>query len=123
MQESGELDDTLLELTARVADGWVPSFRDFDHIDAMVRRLDHALAAAGRSPADLRRVINVSGTVTDGASKGHFDGPVGQWVDDIGELAVSYGFDTFGFWGEGDRQLARFAEEVVPAVRDQLTVG
>lgn len=92
-------------------------------IDAMVRRLDHALAAAGRSPADLRRVINVSGTVTDGASKGHFDGPVGQWVDDIGELAVSYGFDTFGFWGEGDRQLARFAEEVVPAVRDQLTVG
>ena len=33
---------------------------------------------------------------------------------------MGYGFDTFMFWGEGEDQLARFAEEVAPAVRAQV---
>jgi hypothetical protein len=33
---------------------------------------------------------------------------------------VGYGFDTFLFWGAGDDQLPRFAEEIVPAVRAQV---
>lgn len=48
-------------------------------------------------------------------------GPVTQWVDDLEEVAVSYGFDTFIFWSEGDSQLDRFAQEVVPAARERLT--
>jgi len=111
-----------LELTGRAADGWIPSFRgDIGQIAEMSRRLDDAVAAAGRAPDAVRRVLNVSGSITDGSSDGMFRGPAGQWVDEIGDVAVSYGFDTFIFWSEdGDRQLGRFAQEVVPAVRERL---
>jgi hypothetical protein len=47
-------------------------------------------------------------------------GPVEQWVDELTDMAVGYGFDTFMFWGEGEDQLPRFAEEVAPAVRAQV---
>jgi alkanesulfonate monooxygenase SsuD/methylene tetrahydromethanopterin reductase-like flavin-dependent oxidoreductase (luciferase family) len=110
-----------LAITGRAADGWVPSFRgELAPIGAMARRLEDAAHDAGRSPSDLRRVLNVAGTITQGRSEGLFRGPVGQWVDDVSEVAVSYGFDTFVFWGEGDDQLERFACEVVPAALEQL---
>jgi alkanesulfonate monooxygenase SsuD/methylene tetrahydromethanopterin reductase-like flavin-dependent oxidoreductase (luciferase family) len=111
-----------LELTGRAADGWIPSFRgDIGQIAEMSRRLDDAVAAAGRPQEAVRRVLNVSGSITDGSSDGMFRGPAGQWVDDIADVAASYGFDTFIFWGEdGDQQLDRFAQEVVPAVRERL---
>ena len=111
-----------LALTGRVADGWVPSLRgDIAELAPMVRRLDDAIGAAGRQPTDVRRIVNVSGRITDGKSEGAFDGPVTRWVDDLTELVVAYGFDTFLFWGDAERQLERFATEVVPATRDQLS--
>jgi alkanesulfonate monooxygenase SsuD/methylene tetrahydromethanopterin reductase-like flavin-dependent oxidoreductase (luciferase family) len=55
-----------------------------------------------------------------GPRRGAFHGPVDQWVDGLAELVAAYGFDTFLFWGEGDRQLERFATDVVPATRDAL---
>lgn len=113
-----------LALTGRVADGWVPSFRgDMRAIHDMAGRLDDAAAAAGRDPAEIRRIINVSGTITDGSSEGPLKGPVDQWVDELDELATEHRFDTFIFWGEDDAQLDRFAQEVVPEVRarDRLT--
>jgi alkanesulfonate monooxygenase SsuD/methylene tetrahydromethanopterin reductase-like flavin-dependent oxidoreductase (luciferase family) len=113
-----------LELTGRVADGWVPSFRgDIAKIAEMTRRLDESLAAAGRSSDPFRRILNVSGSITSGGSDGPFNGPVGQWIDELGELAISYGFDTFIFWGEGDDQLDTFANEVVPAAREQISTA
>jgi hypothetical protein len=38
-------------------------------------------------------------------------------VEELTALALGQGFDTFVFWADGPGQLARFAEEVVPAVR------
>lgn len=110
-----------LKLAGRVADGWVPSFRgDFSRIADMTRRLDDAAVSAGRAPASIRRILNVSGVITDGASNGVLQGPVNQWVEELTGLATTYGFDTFIFWGEGEGQLRKFAEEVVPAVREQI---
>jgi alkanesulfonate monooxygenase SsuD/methylene tetrahydromethanopterin reductase-like flavin-dependent oxidoreductase (luciferase family) len=104
-----------------LADGWVPSFRGgFASIGEMTRRIDDQLAAAGRSPSELRRILNVAGTITERHREGPLRGPVDQWVDEIGELAVTYGFDTFIFSGEGEDQLERFAEEVVPRVRHDV---
>ena len=65
-------------------------------------------------------MVNVNGEITDGARQGLLRGPVDQWVDELTDLAVGYGFDTFMFWGEGEDQLPRFAEEVAPAVRAQV---
>jgi alkanesulfonate monooxygenase SsuD/methylene tetrahydromethanopterin reductase-like flavin-dependent oxidoreductase (luciferase family) len=110
-----------LALTGRVADGWVPSLRGgILDLGPMVQRLDDATSAAGRRPTDLRRILNISGRITDGRSEGAFDGPVDQWVAGLSELVVAYGFDTFLFWGEADGQLERFATEVVPRTREQL---
>ncbi len=86
----------------------------------MTARLDEAAAEAGRDPASLRRILNVAGTITDGASSGVLQGPVDQWVDELTRLVVRYGFDTFILWAEGENQLARFAGQVAPAVRTQV---
>jgi alkanesulfonate monooxygenase SsuD/methylene tetrahydromethanopterin reductase-like flavin-dependent oxidoreductase (luciferase family) len=111
-----------LKLTGQVADGWVPSFRgDLKKIADMTKRLDDAAAEAGRDPAHIRRILNVNGVITDGATKGMLQGPVHQWADELTDLAITYGFDTFIFWGEGEGQLQKFAEEVVPEVRAQVT--
>ena len=91
-----------LRLAGRLADGWAPSLR------------------GEIEPSEIRRVINVNGQITDGARHGLLLGPVDQWVDELTDLAVAYGFDTFVFWGDGEDQLPRFAEEVVPAVRAQV---
>jgi alkanesulfonate monooxygenase SsuD/methylene tetrahydromethanopterin reductase-like flavin-dependent oxidoreductase (luciferase family) len=110
-----------LRLTGRLADGWVPSLRD--DVTPLVEgsaRLDEAAVEAGRDPADLRRVLNVNGQITEGDRGGLLQGPVDQWIDDLTDLAVGHGFDTFMFWAEQPGQLARFAEEVVPAVRAQV---
>ena len=46
-----------------------------------------------------------------------------QWTEELTNLATTYGFDTFIFWGEGDGQLQKFAEEVVPAVRAEVATA
>jgi alkanesulfonate monooxygenase SsuD/methylene tetrahydromethanopterin reductase-like flavin-dependent oxidoreductase (luciferase family) len=110
-----------LRLAGQVADGWVPSFRgDLTKIAEMTKRLNDAAAEAGRDPASIRRILNVNGTITDGGTNGMLQGPANQWVEELTDLTITYGFDTFIFWGEGEGQLQRFAEEVVPAVRGQV---
>jgi alkanesulfonate monooxygenase SsuD/methylene tetrahydromethanopterin reductase-like flavin-dependent oxidoreductase (luciferase family) len=110
-----------LRLAGRVADGWVPSLTgEISRLSEGSARLDAAAVQAGRDPAEIRRVVNVNGQITDGDSLGLLRGPADQWVDELTDLAVGYGFDTFMFWGEGEDQLPRFAEEVAPAVRSQV---
>ncbi|HSL28941.1 MAG TPA: LLM class flavin-dependent oxidoreductase [Anaerolineales bacterium] len=110
-----------LTLAGEMADGWVPSFRgNLNKLAEMSQRLDEAAAAAGRDPGNIRRILNVNGNITDGESTGMLQGPVDQWTDELTDLAITYGFDTFIFWGEAEGQLQRFAEKVVPAVRAQV---
>jgi alkanesulfonate monooxygenase SsuD/methylene tetrahydromethanopterin reductase-like flavin-dependent oxidoreductase (luciferase family) len=110
-----------LRLAGQTADGWVPSFRgELPPILDMAGRLDEAAAAAGRDPATIRRVLNIGGAITDGQSQGPFRGPPAQWVDQLTDLAVGPGFDTFVLWADGPDQLARFAEEIVPATRSSV---
>jgi alkanesulfonate monooxygenase SsuD/methylene tetrahydromethanopterin reductase-like flavin-dependent oxidoreductase (luciferase family) len=112
-----------LRIAGRLADGWLPSLRgDLTVLAEGSARLDEAASAAGRNPSDIRRLVNVNGQITNGPKLGLLRGPVDQWVDELTDLAVGYGFDTFMFWGEGDDQLSRFAEEVVPAVRSQIAL-
>ena len=111
-----------LRMTGRLADGWVPSIRR-DRLDVLAEmndRVDEGATEAGRDPDAIRRVYNVNGTITDGASEGFLRGPVNQWVDELSTLASDFRGQTFIFWGEGDDQLRRFAEEVVPATRAAL---
>ncbi|HEU4540385.1 MAG TPA: LLM class flavin-dependent oxidoreductase [Jiangellaceae bacterium] len=108
-----------LRLTGRLADGWVPSIRGdmLGKLAEMNDRVDSGAVEAGRDPYLIRRVYNVNGAITDGASEGFLRGPVNQWVDELSMLATEFRGQTFVFWGDGEDQLRRFAEEVVPATR------
>ena len=111
-----------LALVGRAADGWVPSsgWATPDRLPDMHARIDEAAVGAGRDPAEIARVYNVWGQL-DGAG-GFLQGGVSQWVDELTELAVVHGMDTFVFGPSEDPvpQLQRFAAEVAPAVRDQV---
>jgi nucleotide-binding universal stress UspA family protein len=114
----------MVRLVGRLADGWLPSVPNLplEEIPASQRAIDEAARRAGRDPASIRRVVNVSGQITSGSSEGFLKGPAGQWVDDLRRLREDYGFDSFIFWGQGDPddQLRRFAEDVAPAARNAL---
>ncbi|MFF0450283.1 LLM class flavin-dependent oxidoreductase [Streptomyces sp. NPDC004609] len=115
----------MLALTGRGADGWISPLNIYvppQEVPSRQRIVDEAATDAGRDPRTLRRIYNVIGVIGE-----HRDGPglVGdarQWVDTLTEWTVELGFDTFVFWPATDpeRQLALFAEEVVPAVRERV---
>jgi alkanesulfonate monooxygenase SsuD/methylene tetrahydromethanopterin reductase-like flavin-dependent oxidoreductase (luciferase family) len=110
----------MLRVTGRLADGWVPSLPRFglDELPAAVRRIEEAAEAAGRDPASIRRVANVNGVIADGPVEGWLRGPPSHWIEELGALHESYGFDGFVLWSEGDmeEQIGRLAAEVAPAL-------
>jgi alkanesulfonate monooxygenase SsuD/methylene tetrahydromethanopterin reductase-like flavin-dependent oxidoreductase (luciferase family) len=113
-----------LALAGRLADGWVPSFpyAPPEQVPEMERRIDDGAAEAGRRPAEIRRVYNLMGDITEAPSAELLQGPVEHWVETLTRFALELGFDTFIFWPGGDapRQLERFAKEVVPGVREAV---
>ena len=110
-----------LALTGRLADGWVPSlgWATPELVPDLARRVDDGAAEAGRDPSEIRRVYNVSGTISDGPTRGLLDGPPEHWVETLTSFAGELGFDTFIFWPNDDplAQLERFAAEVAPALQ------
>jgi alkanesulfonate monooxygenase SsuD/methylene tetrahydromethanopterin reductase-like flavin-dependent oxidoreductase (luciferase family) len=115
----------MLALIGRVADGWVPSsgWAPPERLLEMHARIDEAADAAGREPNAVRRIYNVAGAITDGMKGGFLDGPGSYWSDELTRLALEFGMDAFVFWPATDptAQLRRFAEDVVPAVRDAIS--
>src|SRR6478609_7000017 len=111
-----------LGLVGRAADGWVPSsgWATPDKLADMHARIDEAAVTAGRDPAQIRRVYNVWGLI-DGPG-GFLNGSAGQWVDELTELVVYRGMDTFVFGPSADPvpQSQRFANEIAPVVRQQV---
>jgi alkanesulfonate monooxygenase SsuD/methylene tetrahydromethanopterin reductase-like flavin-dependent oxidoreductase (luciferase family) len=113
----------MLRLVGRLADGWVPSsgYLPPERLAAAQARIDDAAAAAGRDPAAIRRLYNISGRVGVGG-RGFLDGPAGQWVEQLLPLVVEAGMDTFVLWPSESpaSQLQLFAAEVAPALRDAV---
>jgi alkanesulfonate monooxygenase SsuD/methylene tetrahydromethanopterin reductase-like flavin-dependent oxidoreductase (luciferase family) len=113
-----------LDIIGRLADGWVPGggtsrIAAFPRLNA---RIDEAAEAAGRDPNAIRRILNISGTITDGRrGEGPLDGPVDQWVETLAGWAIELGVDSFVLWpaDAGTGQIERFAAEVAPVVRGQ----
>jgi alkanesulfonate monooxygenase SsuD/methylene tetrahydromethanopterin reductase-like flavin-dependent oxidoreductase (luciferase family) len=113
----------MLALTGARADGWLPShaFLGLDRLGDAVRRVDDAAVEAGRDPAAIRKVYNISGLIETSEVEA-FRGPVAHWVDRLVALVTEHGMNGFVYWPADDheRQLATFAAEVVPAVREAL---
>jgi alkanesulfonate monooxygenase SsuD/methylene tetrahydromethanopterin reductase-like flavin-dependent oxidoreductase (luciferase family) len=113
----------MLTLIGRLADGWVPSLGNLspERIPAMQQRIDDAAESAGRRPAQIRRVLNISGRIGE-AGDGPLDGPASKWVETLTGLALDLGMDTFIYWPQEDhvRQVEAFGHAVAPAVREAV---
>lgn len=113
----------MLDLTGRLADGWVPSsgWAGPDRLPELQKRIDEGAAKADRRPEEIKRVYNVSGMIGDEGDE-ILEGPVAKWVERLTSFAVESGMDTFIFWPreEHEKQVSTFAAEVVPAVRENV---
>jgi alkanesulfonate monooxygenase SsuD/methylene tetrahydromethanopterin reductase-like flavin-dependent oxidoreductase (luciferase family)/hemerythrin-like domain-containing protein len=101
----GALGPRMLELTGRVADGWLPSM-SYVAPDTLADRnaiIDESAVAAGRAPADIRRLYNIGPDMN---------------ADQLAELAISHGMSTFILGSDDPREIQRFGAETAPAVRD-----
>jgi hemerythrin-like domain-containing protein len=109
----------MLALTGRAADGWLPSLGYLQPGDLAAghKIIDEAAQQAGRSPDQIRRLLNVSGQFGP-VSRGPLDGPAEQWAEELADLALSDGISTFIVAADDPDDLSRFAAEVAPAVRD-----
>ncbi len=102
----------MLRLTGRMADGWIPSFGYLESLDAFARMntlIDEGAEQAGRSPADIRRWLNI--------------GAADATVDRLVELAVEHGTSGFILAGDDAATMERFAAEVIPAVREAVAAA
>lgn len=114
----------MMRLIGELADGWVPSMAYLPPSQLRERTaiMEDAAAAAGRDPGRIRRVYNVSGTISEAVDDDEraIIGPTRMWVDRLLELASEHGIDTFVLWprGDEDEQLRRFTLEVAPTVRE-----
>lgn len=112
----------MLGLLGRVGDGWVPSlsYTSLPQIAEAQQRIDEAAQEAGRDPAAIERIVNIGGQIHDGAAAGLLDGPVQRWVDDLVTLTREYGMNGYVLMQDDMDQVRRFAEEVAPAVREEV---
>jgi alkanesulfonate monooxygenase SsuD/methylene tetrahydromethanopterin reductase-like flavin-dependent oxidoreductase (luciferase family) len=114
----------MLDLTGRLGDGWVPShgYAPPRDIPEMAKRIEDGAARAGRDAQRIRRVYNLSGTIADGPVQEQLHGPPDHWIETLTSFAVELGFDSFIFSPADDvlGQLERFAQEVVPGVREAV---
>lgn len=102
----------MLRLTGRVADGWLPSFGYLKHPDDLVGMnapIDDGADSAGRSPADIRRWLNI--------------GAADATRQRLVELALTYGMSGFILGSDDAATLERFAREVAPAVRESVAAA
>jgi alkanesulfonate monooxygenase SsuD/methylene tetrahydromethanopterin reductase-like flavin-dependent oxidoreductase (luciferase family) len=131
---TGSVGPASLAVTGRLADGWVPP-RGSDWLSAMYREsrplVDEAAAAAGRDPADVIDVYNFGGRITPEELPATRDeagrwvgGSVRQWVDELTGAVLEHGAAGFIYRSTDDTPaetaVARFAREIVPAVRAAL---
>lgn len=94
----------MLRLVGRLADGWLPS-QPYLHPGDLQRGMaliDEAARAAGRDPAEVTRLLNVTPDTT---------------ADDLVRLALDDGVSTFVVMGDDEGPL-RHVAEVAAQVRD-----
>jgi FAD/FMN-containing dehydrogenase len=111
----------ILRLTGRKADGWLPSlpYLKPGDLQAGHQVIDEAARAAGRDPAEIQRLLNISGSFS-AVSRGPLDGPPERWVDDLLPLVLQDGISTLIVMADDPELMATFAERVMPPLREAV---
>lgn len=126
----GAIGPRMLDLAGRTADGWIaPLATGYETKPAAQDRIDVAAGAAGRSPGDIRRAIQLVGSITntphttERPRSGHGTQPIRTtpdiWAKIIAEFVVEQRFDTINLIPEREtaEQLRQFGTEVIPLAR------
>ncbi|MHC5794897.1 LLM class flavin-dependent oxidoreductase [Lacisediminihabitans sp. FW035] len=103
----GALKPRMLRLIGRKADGWLPSlvYLEPGGLAAGNAIIDAAAMDAGRDPREIRRLLNI------GPDLG---------VEQLLDLTLENGVGTFIVASDDPATLQRFAEEVMPDVRERV---
>ncbi|HOA25252.1 MAG: LLM class flavin-dependent oxidoreductase [Aggregatilineales bacterium] len=123
---------SMLRLTGRMADGVIVSntYHPPEHLLEINRLIDEGAAVASRQPGEIRRAYNIMGSIAltpamqASQTEEGLHGSVWFWIDELTRLYEMYGQDVFIFWPTGENphaQIQAFANEVVPAVRRQVS--
>ena len=107
----------MLRVTGQLADGWLPSLGD--HLspeDALLGQevIDEAARAAGRSPGDVIRAVNVTASSADPS----------RIVEQLVQVIEDLRFETVIVGVPGDDPVTfvrRLGDEVAPAVRARFS--
>ncbi|MGW5742463.1 LLM class flavin-dependent oxidoreductase [Amycolatopsis sp. NPDC003861] len=132
---TGSVGPKSLAVTGRVADGWMPGHAA-DWLSERYRTsrplIDKAAVDAGRDPGEVVTVYNFPGRITaeplartrtdDGRWIG---GSPAQWIEELTGAVLEHGAAGFVLFGPGGSTpdavaAARWAEEIVPAVREAV---
>lgn len=108
----------MLALTGAKADGWLPTmgYAEPEDLSAMNSAIDDAAEQAGRGPAEIRRMYNVSGRFGNGG--GFLQGSPANWAEQLAGLTLTEGISTYILSVSSEAEVRRFADEVIPAVRE-----
>ncbi len=132
----GALGPRALAATGRQADGWIPGhLADWRSTEVAEARpvIDEAAAAAGRNPADIATIYNVSGRISPDPLPQTRDeegrwigGGVTQWIEELTFAVLECDATAFIYLlppGESisDTTLSLWAHEIAPAVREAIT--
>jgi alkanesulfonate monooxygenase SsuD/methylene tetrahydromethanopterin reductase-like flavin-dependent oxidoreductase (luciferase family) len=130
---TGSVGSKSLAATGRVADGWLPGHAA-DWLSERYRMsrpiIDEAAAAAGRDPREIATIFNFPGDITDrplaatrdGAGRWR-GGSVDQWIEELTGAVLEHGASGFILFTAAQAppdsvSLGRWADEIVPAVRE-----
>jgi alkanesulfonate monooxygenase SsuD/methylene tetrahydromethanopterin reductase-like flavin-dependent oxidoreductase (luciferase family) len=130
----GALRPRMLDLLGQKADGWVaPLGTGYETKAEAQNRIDAGARTAGREPTDIRRAIQLVGSVTETplTQARPTSGPGNQpirttpeiWARIIREFVGDERFDTINFIPEQEtaEQIQQFGETVIPLVRDAMS--
>jgi alkanesulfonate monooxygenase SsuD/methylene tetrahydromethanopterin reductase-like flavin-dependent oxidoreductase (luciferase family) len=111
----------ILQLTGRVADGWLPSLgylpAGLASLAEMNKLIDEGAAAAGRDPSAVRRLLNISGQFAR-SGRSLLNGPPRQWAEQLAGMTLDYGISGFILAADDAPSIELFAAEVAPATRE-----
>ena len=112
-----------LQITGRLADGWIPSMPYAPPPVALEKRriVLRAIVEAGRDPDAFEWAYNVGARIGGGPSEDP-DRRIAGEPDEVTERLVEFlemGFTTLNFWlgGRREDQMTRLAQDVLPEVR------
>jgi alkanesulfonate monooxygenase SsuD/methylene tetrahydromethanopterin reductase-like flavin-dependent oxidoreductase (luciferase family) len=126
----GTFGNRALEVTGRLADGWIPSLGHAtpDRLPAMHDRVLAAARTAGRDPRSITCALNLRIRLEDRPENRPTDDPdvVSGPPKAVAERLLTFagmGFDTLNLIVAGDdqsEQTRRIADEVIPALRSAV---